>query len=336
MKNSRRSFIKETSKTAIGLSLFGWSACATDTNSTTVQKVEQVIPPVVQNDFEISLAQWSLHKALGIRGNTPTLQHLDFAAKARNTFDVKAIEYVNQFFPDKATDMDFLKQMNQRASDNGVEQLLIMIDREGNLAETDEKTRTEAIENHYKWVDAAAFLGCHSIRVNAATSSENAVDAAKAAVDGLGRLAEYGKKANINVIVENHGGFSSNGAWLAGVMKQINMPNCGTLPDFGNFCIRRAGPKPWEGECVDEYDRYQGVTDLMPYAKAVSAKAHDFNEAGNEIHTDFLKMMKIVLNTGYKGYVGIEYEGDSMSEEDGIKATITLLEKVRKTIAESK
>ena len=204
----------------------------------------------------------------------------------------------------------------------------VVIDGEGGLAETDSKKRTEAVENHYKWVEAAKTLGCHSIRVNAFSSNPSAEEAAKAAVDGLSKLGEYGKQAGINVIVENHGGFSSDGKWLSGVMKTINMPNVGTLPDFGNFCVRRDSGTEWGGACVEEYDRYQGVAELMPFAKGVSAKSHDFDENGNEIHTDYMKMLKIVKDAGYTGYIDIEYEGDKLSEDEGIKMTKALLEKV--------
>ena len=282
---------------------------------------------ITKDLFKISLAQWSLHKAFGIRGDKPTLDNLDFAAKAKS-MGFEAIEYVNQFFKDKAEDQAYLKEMNKRAADNGVKNLLIMIDREGGLAEPDDKERTTAIENHYKWVDAAKILGCHSIRVNS-FGKGNAEDVKQGAIDGLGRLATYAKPMGINVIVENHGGYSSDGKWLADVMSQINMSNCGTLPDFGNFCIQRDGDNPWEGKCINEYDKYQGVKDLMPFAKAVSAKSFDFDADGNETTIDFTRMMKIVTDAGYNGYVGIEFEGSSMDAEKGILATKALLEKVR-------
>ncbi len=275
--------------------------------------------------FKISLAQWSLHRTIR---DKKELDNLDFAAITRNKYGLDAVEYVNQFFADKAKDAAYLAEMNKRAADNGVKQLLIMIDGEGGLAETDSKKRTEAVENHYKWVEAAQVLGCHSIRVNAFSSNPSAEEAAKAAVDGLSMLGEYGKQAGINVIVENHGGFSSDGKWLSGVMKTINMSNVGTLPDFGNFCVRRDSGTEWGGECIEEYDRYQGVAELMPFAKGVSAKSHDFDENGNEIHTDYMKMLKIVKDSGYTGYIDIEYEGDRLSEDDGIKMTKALLEKV--------
>lgn len=340
MKNSRRTFLKYSGQMALGMGLLGLGACGADTNASADGEAKTAAMSSSEKGssadamfFSISLAQWSLHKMLGIRNDNPEMDNLDFAAKARNEFGIGAVEYVNQFFKDKAEDMDYLKQMNQRAADHEVKQLLIMVDGEGGLAEIDDKTRMKAVENHYKWVNAAKFLGCHSIRVNAFSESKDEAEAAKAAIDGLGKLAEYAKPQGINIIVENHGGFSSNGAWLTGVMDQINMDNCGTLPDFGNFCIRREGGKPWGGECIEEYDRYKGVTELMKHAKAVSAKTHDFSASGDETNTDYMKMMKIVKDAGYTGYVGIEYEGSGMSEVEGIKATKALLEKVGKALS---
>ncbi len=196
-----------------------------------------------------------------------------------------------------------------------------MIDGEGGLGEVDTATRNKAVENHYKWVDAAKHLGCKTIRVNAyGTASRDEV--MKAAVDGLGRLGEYGEKEGINIIVENHGGFSSDGQWLSTVMKKVDKKNVGTLPDFGNFCLKREKDK-----CVDEYDRYKGTKELLPYAKGLSAKTYDFDEFGNCIETDYNKMFKIIKDHGFDGYIGIEYEGDKLSEEEGIKKTKALLEK---------
>ena len=332
MKKTRRNFIKKGSQLTLGVGLLGLSACngETNTNATSTEPATGTNTSTGEL-FKISLAQWSLHKALGIRGDQPTLDNLDFAAKAKS-MGFEGVEYVNQFFKDKAEDTAYLKEMNQRAADNGVQNLLIMIDREGGLAQPDQKEQKKAIENHFKWVKAAKELGCHSIRVNAfGEGSEKEVK--NAAVLGLGALASYAKTMDINVIVENHGGYSSNGKWLAEVMKKINMPNCGTLPDFGNFCIKRDGGKQWEGDCVEEYDKYQGVQDLMPFAKAVSAKANVFDANGDEKNIDYRKMMKIVLDAGYNGWVGIEYEGSELEEEAGIMATKALLEKVRKEMS---
>ncbi len=268
--------------------------------------------------FRISLAEWSLHRAL-FEGR---LDNLDFPGVAHTDYGLGAVEYVNQFFKDEAEDMTYLRDLAGRADGHGVENLLIMCDGEGALGDPDAAKRTMAVENHHRWVTAAAFLGCHSIRVNA-QSTGAADEQARLAADGLRRLTEFAEQHDINVIVENHGGLSSNGAWLAGVMRAVDHPRCGTLPDFGNFQVA-------EGEW---YDRYQGVEELMPFAKAVSAKSHDFDDQGDERDTDYARMMRIVLDAGYRGWVGIEFEGDAMPEPDGIRATKALLERVRDQLA---
>ena len=270
--------------------------------------------------FEISLAQWSFNRSL-FGGK---MDNLDFAQVTKQRFGLDGVEYVNQFFKDKAEDESYLAEMKKRADGEGVTSLLIMVDGEGQLGHADENQRTQAIQNHYKWVSAAKALGCHSIRVNASTGNQGSYEEKmKRAADGLGRLAAFAEDFELNVIVENHGGLSSNGKWLAGVMQTVDRPNCGTLPDFGNFRI--------QGD--EWYDRYQGVAELMPWAKAVSAKSHDFDEEGNETRTDYLRMMTIVLSAGYRGYVGVEYEGRNDSEEAGIDKTITLLRRVRAILA---
>ncbi|MGA0327337.1 MAG: TIM barrel protein [Limisphaerales bacterium] len=270
--------------------------------------------------FEVSLAEWSLHKAL-FAGK---MDHLNYAKVAKSEFGIHAVEYVNQFFKDKATDANYLKEMRTRAEGEGVRSLLIMIDGEGNLGDADPAKRQQAVKNHHKWVEAAKFLGCHSIRVNAATGNKGSYeDQMDRAADGLSSLASFAAPYHLGVIVENHGGLSSNGAWLSGVMKKVGMANCGTLPDFGNFRVSND----------QMYDRYKGVKELMPHALAVSAKSHDFNEQGDEIHTDYRKMMKIVLAAGYNGFVGIEYEGSKLSEMQGIQATKDLLVKVREELS---
>jgi sugar phosphate isomerase/epimerase len=270
--------------------------------------------------FRISLAEWSLHRTIF----SGELDHLDFPRITRERFELDAVEYVNAFFKDKARDEAYLAEMNMRCADHGVKSLLIMVDGEGAIGHPEEAERKKTVENHREWLEAAKTLGCHSIRVNA--ESEGTWDEQmERAADGLRRLTEIAAPMELNVIVENHGGLSSNGEWLAGVMKLVDHPRCGTLPDFGNFCMdwsRRDDPEAW-------YDRYKGVAEMMPWAKAVSAKSHEFNDAGDEVHTDYRRMMKIVLDHGYRGYVGIEWEGDGMSEEEGILATKRLLERVR-------
>jgi len=295
----RREFIKQSAQTA---GVIGVAAMAGETLAAAPKQL-----------FKISLAEWSLHKALFAK----QLDNLDFAKTAKQDFGISAVEYVNQFFKDKAKDQTYLREMLKRTRDLGVENRLIMCDGEGALGDPDEAKRQQAVENHYKWVEAAKFLGCKMIRVNA-QSRGGYEEQQKLAADGLRKLTEFGAKSKIAVVVENHGGLSSNGQWLTGVMKMVNHPMCGTLPDFGNFRVSRE----------EEYDRYKGVTELMPFAKAVSAKSHDFDERGEETHTDYHKMMKIVLDAGYNGFVGIEYEGDKMSEADGIRATKKLLERV--------
>lgn len=301
---SRREFLKQSARFAAGVSLAGWlgnTAWAAD-------------EPL----FKISLAQWSLHRTL----NSKKLDNLDFAKTAKMDFGIDAVEYVNQFFKDKAKDQSYLGEMKKRAADLGVKSVLIMIDGEGALGDADEAKRLKAVENHYKWVEAAKFLGCHSIRVNAQSGGTYEEQIERAA-DGLRKLSEFGDQHGINVIVENHGGNSSNGQWLAATIKKANHPRCGTLPDFGNFRVSKD----------EEYDRYKGVTELMPFAKAVSAKSHDFDDQGNETKTDFEKMMKIVLDAGYHGYVGIEYEGSKVDEYQGIRLTKALLERVREKLS---
>ena len=295
---SRRDFISAAS---VGLGTF-----------LTLPRTELFAQAEKPKPFKISLAQWSLHKTL----QQNKLDNLDFAKVTKEKFGIDAVEYVNQFFKDKAKDATYLADMKKRTDDLGVTNVLIMVDGEGGLGDKDEQKRTRAVENHYKWVDAAKFLGCHSIRVNAETvkgnSPEEFEEGKKLASDGLRRLSEYAKPLNMNVIVENHGGLSSNGKWLSETIRMTGMSNCGTLPDFGNFY---------------EYDRYQGVTEMMPLAKAVSAKSYDFDVDGNDTKIDFMKMMKIVLDANYHGWVGIEYEGSKLSEEEGIVATKKLLEK---------
>jgi len=270
--------------------------------------------------FRISLAEWSFHRTL-FAGK---LDHLDFARTAKNDFGIDGIEYVNQFFKDKGRDQKYLAEMKKRASDLGVRSVLIMIDDEGAIGDPDEGRRKQAVENHYKWVEAAKFLGCHSIRVNAQSQGSYEEQLGRAA-DGLRRLTEFGAKNELNVIVENHGGLSSNGTWLSAVIKKVDHPRCGTLPDFGNFNLGNG----------EQYDRYKGVQEMMPFAKGVSAKSGEFDAQGNEVRIDYRRMLKIVLDAGYHGYVGIEYSGNTLSEPDGIRATKKLLELVRSELSKS-
>ncbi len=262
-----------------------------------------------KQEFKISLAEWSLHRALW---NGKTITNLDFPRIAKKTYGLDAVEYVSTFFKGKGEDQAYLTQLKDSCTKYGVKSLLIMVDGEGNLADTSLAKRTKAVENHYKWVKAAKFLGCHSIRVNAAGAGTMG-EMQAAAIDGLSKLSTYAADYGINVIVENHGGNSSIGKWLVEIMKAVNKPNCGTLPDLGNFY---------------EYDRYKGVAEMMPYAKGVSGKTHDFDAEGNETQIDYARLMKIIADSKFSGYIDVEYEGNNLSEDEGIKASIALVKKV--------
>ncbi len=291
-------------------------------------------------DFQISLAQWSLHRSFFgprdqegyaewyfkmleespdsvLRGE---LDPIDFPEIAKG-YGINSIELVSTFYLGKVDNDEYWATFKQKCEDAGVNVGLIMCDAVGKIADADSSAQMEAIEKHHKWVDIAKFLGAHSIRVNVAGEGSRE-EVASNAVDGLKKLGTYGAEKDINIIVENHGGYSSDGKWLANVIQKTGMENVGTLPDFGNFCLEW-GP---EG-CVNAYDKYQGITELMPYAKAVSAKSNAFDEQGNETESDYFRIMKIVKDSGYRGYIGIEYEGNELSEDEGIKATKALLEK---------
>ncbi|MEN8115844.1 MAG: sugar phosphate isomerase/epimerase family protein [Bacteroidota bacterium] len=303
MNTNRRNFLKTTAAAAAGTILTS---------------------PVLANlpggkpRYRISLAEWSFNKALFAKEMT----NLEFPVITRK-LGLEGVEYVNQFFKDKAKDEKYLAELKKICKNEGVENILIMCDGEGMMGHPEKTERIKTVENHKKWVDAAAFLGCHSIRVNAGSRGEYE-EQQKLAADGLRMLCEYGDSKKINVIVENHGGLSSNGEWLVGVMEMVDHRRVGTLPDFGNFIINR--------QTGESYDRYKGIELLMPYAKGVSAKSNVFNENGDEANMDYYRLMKIVDDAGYKGFVGIEYEGQELSEKEGVVATKKLLEKVFKTL----
>lgn len=330
---SRRSAIAS----GLGLGLLGVSPALSGCRSQ-----HQNSEPV--SSYKISLAQWSLHRAFLGRGffgrlnqraesradratvlknNLPSfmmgeLDPLDFPVVARRDFEIGAVEYVNTFYLDKVDSGSYWRELKNRADGEGVKSLLIMCNFEGELGDPDRQKRLTAVENHLKWVEIAKFLGCHAIRVNARSSGSAEAQRGFAA-DGLGRLADLAAQYGLNVLVENHGGISSNAQWLASLIKSLNRANVGTLPDFGNFKL----------EDGSFYDPYQGVRELMPYAKAVSAKSHDFDAAGNETKLDYARLLQIVADHHFDGYVGIEYEGNRLSEREGILATRNLIMSIR-------
>jgi sugar phosphate isomerase/epimerase len=336
MKMTRRHFLASSASIASGVAL---SSCSEP------EKPAAEIPIEPDAPIKISLAQWSLHRTI----REGKLANLDWPTYTIDNFGIDALEWVNQFFSEQKGKLGLqplggghIAKMKERCDSLGMKSLLIMCDGVGQIGDPDKAKRTNAIEGHYAWLDAAKELGCHSIRVNSGSNPKLAPEEqAKLCVDGLRRLCEHAAPMGLNVIVENHGGLSSHGGWLAGVLKDVGLDNCGSLPDFGNFYVlknrgdadqyetQKTLYKHVEGLTEDEfglgYDRYQGTKELMPFAKGVSAKSHSFNAAGDEAHTDFGSMMQIIEETGYEGYLGIEYEGNELSEIDGIKATIALL-----------
>lgn len=331
----RRNFIKNSTQAGIGFSVLGIYSCKE------AKKSEKGDEPIEENViasatpfFKLSLAQWSIHNMINSDGVDP----YTFAEKARN-WGFEGLEYVSQLYNkeleaanySEEAMQSFVDKCNAEAEKYGLKNVLIMIDGQGDLATSDPAERKKAVENHYKWVDAAASMGCRAIRVNLAGSSDP-VEWKANSIDGLSMLSAYAKTKDINILVENHGGLSSNAAMLSEVMTQVNMPNCGTLPDFGNFCIKRKDPKDYAAGCAENYDIYKGVEELMVHAKAVSAKSHNFDANGDETEIDYVRMLQIVRDAGYTGYIGVEYEGRELSEEEGIIATRDLLLKASKEI----
>lgn len=285
--------------------------------------------PVSQNpDIRISLAEWSFHRAL----ESGKMDHLDFPSRAKNEFGISAVEYVNGFFGgakmnfrEAAKNRAYLNEMIKRSQDTGVVNHLLMCDDEGPLSSTSEKERLEAVDNHKKWIEAAKILGCATVRVNL-HGEGSADDRKKASVDALSRLGEFAKPFQLNVVVENHGSVTSNAGWLTDVMKQVGRDNVGTLPDFGNFCISHPWGTIQEG-CTDMYDIYKGIQQLLPYAKGVSAKTYDFDGNGEQPLMNYKRLLDLVKASGFKGYIGIEYEGINQPEDEGVRNTQKLLKK---------
>jgi sugar phosphate isomerase/epimerase len=309
---TRRSFIKE--------SLVGAGALMTASSFR--------LPIFQDPDIRISLAEWSFHRAL----ETGKMDHLDFPSRAKNEFGISAVEYVNGFFggtkmnfKEAAKNRAYLNEMLKRSQDAGVFNHLLMCDDEGPLSSIDEKERLASVDNHKKWIEAAKILGCLTVRVNL-HGAGSAEDRKKASIDALNRLGEFSKPLQINVVVENHGSVTSNGEWLADVMKQVGRDNVGTLPDFGNFCISHPWGTIQEG-CTDMYDIYNGIQQLLPYAKGVSAKTYDFGSNGEQPLMDYKRLIDIVKASGFKGYIGIEYEGINQPEDEGVRNTQKLLKK---------
>jgi len=270
-----------------------------------------------RRQFEISLAAWSLHRAIKSR----LINLSDFPRISREMFGITAVELVSTLF-DTPGDA-YVRRIEKNAADAGVRILLIMCDGEGFLGHPDQAARRTAVRNHFKWVDIAAGLGCHSIRVNM-DAEENKNGGIPALVESfLARsiesftaLVEYAATRKISILVENHGGLSSDAGVVVRLMQGVGSPFLGTLPDFGNF--------------PEHADIYREVRRMMPFAKAVSAKCYDFDAHGMETRIDYKRMLKIVVDeAGYHGHLGIEYEGTRLTEYEGILACKSLLERLR-------
>ena len=314
----RKKFIKLASTGALGISSLGYLSC---------ENQKQIF-------FKLSLAQWSLNKQIKSGETSPYL----FAEIAKE-LGFTGLEYVNQLYDDvmlsqnkSSSIKNFISKSNQLALDNGMENVLIMIDHEGDLADENLDLRLKSVDNHKLWADTAAEMGCSSIRVNLHGSKDK--DKWKdLSMDSLYKLCQHAKEMNLNIVVENHGELSSNIPVLMDVINGVDMSNCGTLPDFGNFCVAVEGyGSIFTGECADVYDLYKGVEEMMPKAFAGSAKSNDFDTKGDEKTIDYKRMLEIVNRFGYTGYIGVEYEGSRLSEIDGIKATKDLLIKMGKSI----
>ncbi|MSQ90367.1 MAG: sugar phosphate isomerase/epimerase [Phycisphaerales bacterium] len=308
---SRRSVLQSLLAIAAG------SASKPTSAQSPIADAAQASEPRADKPNRISLAQWSLHKMLKAGGLDP----LDFPAFARSTFGVVGVEYVNQFYHALPVEGSWVLELKKRAGDAGVESLLIMCDGVGEIGDPDAQARGKAVEAHKRWLDAAAALGCHAIRVNARSEGTDAQQMAHCA-DGLRQLCVLAEPLKLAVLVENHGGISCDGAWVASLIRATGATNCGTLPDFGNF-HRADGTMD---------DRYAGVAAMMPFARAVSAKSNDFDSRGEETATDYARMLGIVRSAGYRGWIGVEYEGVILGEVAGTKATRDLLLKLGCTL----
>ncbi|QLE00890.1 sugar phosphate isomerase/epimerase [Galbibacter sp. BG1] len=330
----RRIFLKNTGQAGLALSFLGMYACKNNHSKKNNSPTEEVS---FEPFFKFSLAQWSMHKMILEQGENP----MNFAEKAKS-WGFTGLEYVSQLYNkeiekrgnDNNAIISLAEDLKKKSDEHQMHNQIMMVDLPGEdnlLATPNEEMRTKAIENHKIWVDATSVLGCHSMRINLFGSMEKE-EWKEASIASLTVLTAYAEEKRVNIIVENHGYLSSNAALLAEVIETVNKSNCGTLPDFGNFCLRREGDALWDAPCIEEYDMYKGVKELMPYAKGVSAKSYNFNKEGKETKIDYYKMMQIVKDAGFTGYVGVEYEGEAISEEKGILATKALLLDVAKKL----
>jgi len=264
--------------------------------------------------FEISIAQWSFQRQF----YSGEMKTVDFPKFAAEKLGIYGIDYLSDFMLDIYTKPEKLKQLKKRSDDLGVHNEMIMCHKEGRVGDMISANRAKVIDTHYRWIEAAHHLGCKSIRVNARSggSRQQQLDLV---TDSLTQLSKFAAPLGINIIVENLWGsdYSYKANFIADVMKNVNMNNCGTLPDLNNFRYD---------------DPYKSTAIIMPWAKAVSAKSMDFDPKGREKYIDYFRMMDIVHKSGFNGYIGIEWEGCKKSPMEGVLLTKALLEKARNSV----
>lgn len=303
---SRRTFIKTATAGTAGL-------C--------IPSVVPILPDM--SSPKISLAQWSLHRALFDGKITP----IDFPMIAYRDFGITAVEYVNQFYKDKISDIKYWGNLRQQTDDMGISNVLIMVDDEGLLGDPDKKQRDLAVANHFKWAEIAHKLGCHSIRVNAFGIGGRDMLRANL-TESLANLTNLTQAVNISVLIENHGFHTSDAAFITSIIRDVNLPGLGTLPDFGNWCLNAEWGSTQDGNCSENYGPEHGLSEFLPFAKGISAKSYDFDAQGLETRLPYQKLLQLVKSAGYTGYIGIEYEGNRLTEYEGIRATRSLVEQI--------
>ena len=259
--------------------------------------------------LKLAVQQYSFNRQL----RSGELAMIDYPRTVVKGTGIKALEYYNGHMEEKARDTGFFEEVRKRCDDLGAVNTMMLCKSKDALDSPDPEIRASAIEGYRPWLDATKILGGQYIRVDV-RSDGDPDEQKKHAADGLTALCEVaGSEYELGIVVENHGGHSGNGKWVAELMETVALDNCGTLPDFQNF---------------KEYDPYMGIEEMMPYAKIVCAKAKAFDEAGNEINVDYRRMLKIVKDSGYTGYIGIEFEGHGVDPIAGINLTKELIETV--------
>ncbi|GAB5561933.1 MAG: hypothetical protein SynsKO_35800 [Synoicihabitans sp.] len=294
--------------------------------------------------FTLSLSQWGFHRAIfgDARDNyqdfITTLHRApddvlrgdmdprDIVWRARE-LGVGVVDLVNILWFGHGQDGPWLADFKARARDAGVTFGVLMCDQLGRIAAKDSAERKRSISGHLDWMETAAELGCPFLRVNP-YGDGSYLEQLKRGAETLHELADRSSDFGLEILVENHGHPGSNGAWLAMLIEQADHPRLGTYTDLDNFFMGG-----WNHDPQRRYDRTQGLFDLAPYTKAISAKTHDFGPDGEETTIDYQACLKILLDAGFTGLVGAEYEGHRLSEAEGSRLTVELLRREQKRFA---